>query len=395
MFHHTDPERRKIHEMNIVTWANDADVALCPSCAKSFNIGRRRHHCRLCGAIMCHDCSGFLELTYAKKLINPVNLENLDEPVVGRGVVSGSSTSDSNIAGNKTLIAKLSGASSLLNLTIGNLKESNNAQEVQIRVCGDCKRLLDKRNRQVEDRHAKPLIKSYYEKLKEFQIEADKLIPTYIKMCDSLRNGETTYRLDDGKTVRLKLMKLTDAINVVSRKIQELDVVEEKPLPPSLPLQNKLRLFASQYIREVMCGLPNLPREEELEKLQEERHRQLQREIELEKRNQLMSLSARSPIVSEASNAGQSPSKLNKKTASSSRNKTNSPKNDEVVSHDQGWGIQNVMLDDDVKGMDPILVQISILRDYIRQAREDHRYEEVNMLENNLKQLEIEYYLQD
>lgn len=41
---------------------------------------------------------------------------------------------------------------------------------------------------------------------------------------------------------------------------------------------------------------------------------------------------------------------------------------------------------------DPLAQQISIIRTYIRTARENHRYEEVAMLEENLKELEIEYY---
>lgn len=371
-----DAEKRKIHEMNIVKWANDEDVSLCPSCAKSFNIGRRRHHCRLCGAIMCHDCSQFLELNYARKLIAPVNLENPDQPLLHippSGITGELTTSP----GGK-LMAKLGvKTSSLLNLSIG--KESN-ANEVLIRVCSDCKRLLDKRNRQIEDRHAKPPIKTLYDKLKELQAEADKLIPTYLKMCDSLRSGETTYKLADARTVRIQLMKLTDAIAILSRKIHQLDVIEDEPPPPTMPVQNKLRLFASQYIREMMCGLPNLPREEELEKLQEQRHRQLQTEIELEKRKR----SAGHTVRTSSTLKNQTP-----------KSKFHERAMDSEVSYNDGWGIQNVTLDEDLKDMDPIALQISILKDYIKQARKEHRYDEVNMLENNLKQLEIEYYLQD
>jgi rabenosyn-5 len=362
--------------MNTVKWANDDHVALCPSCAKSFNIGRRRHHCRLCGAIMCHDCSQFLELNYARKLIAPVNLENPDQPVVHvppSGIVANEGAQS---PGGK-LMAKLTGkTSSLLNLSIG--KEANN-HEVLIRACADCKLLLDKRNRQVEDRHAKPPIKTLYEKLKELQAEADKLVPTYLKMCDSLRTGETTYQLTDAKVVRIQLMKLTDAIAVVSRKLHQLDVVEDEPPPPTMPIQNKLRLFASQYIRDVMCGLPNLPREEELQQLQEQRHRQLQTEIELEKRKRAMG----------------EPAKSSPFCSATSTRKAKPKTNDDVVSYNDGWGFQNLTIDEDLKDLDPMVVQINILKDYIKQARKEHRYDEVNMLENNLQQLEIEYYLQD
>ncbi|KAI9311682.1 armadillo-type protein [Dichotomocladium elegans] len=38
-------------------WVNDADVTHCASCNASFNAIRRRHHCRHCGNIFCHECS--------------------------------------------------------------------------------------------------------------------------------------------------------------------------------------------------------------------------------------------------------------------------------------------------------------------------------------------------
>jgi rabenosyn-5 len=44
---------------------------------------------------------------------------------------------------------------------------------------------------------------------------------------------------------------------------------------------------------------------------------------------------------------------------------------------------------------DPMLQQINIIRNYIKQAREAHKYDEMHMLEENLKELEIEYFIQE
>ncbi|KAI7870796.1 hypothetical protein BDF14DRAFT_1769854 [Spinellus fusiger] len=38
-------------------WVNDEDVFQCGSCNSSFGPLRRRHHCRNCGNIFCHNCS--------------------------------------------------------------------------------------------------------------------------------------------------------------------------------------------------------------------------------------------------------------------------------------------------------------------------------------------------
>jgi hypothetical protein len=46
-----------------VTWVKDSDAPLCTSCAQSFTLFIRRHHCRLCGQVFCGNCckvdSGF------------------------------------------------------------------------------------------------------------------------------------------------------------------------------------------------------------------------------------------------------------------------------------------------------------------------------------------------
>eukprot|EP01087_Luapelamoeba_hula_P015148 TRINITY_DN4490_c1_g2_i1.p1 TRINITY_DN4490_c1_g2~~TRINITY_DN4490_c1_g2_i1.p1 ORF type:complete len:624 (+),score=131.54 TRINITY_DN4490_c1_g2_i1:159-2030(+) len=38
-------------------WVKDADVIQCEGCEVMFNMFKRKHHCRLCGHIFCHDCS--------------------------------------------------------------------------------------------------------------------------------------------------------------------------------------------------------------------------------------------------------------------------------------------------------------------------------------------------
>lgn len=60
---------RKQHEQELVTWLDGTTVTRCPSCAASFNLARRQHHCRLCGSIMCNSCSYFLPFDVARNLL--------------------------------------------------------------------------------------------------------------------------------------------------------------------------------------------------------------------------------------------------------------------------------------------------------------------------------------
>jgi len=39
-------------------WEDDSVRAACKECDAEFGLLRRRHHCRTCGVIVCHECSG-------------------------------------------------------------------------------------------------------------------------------------------------------------------------------------------------------------------------------------------------------------------------------------------------------------------------------------------------
>jgi len=39
------------------TWAPDVSAPVCFECRANFTFFKRRHHCRNCGHVFCHDCS--------------------------------------------------------------------------------------------------------------------------------------------------------------------------------------------------------------------------------------------------------------------------------------------------------------------------------------------------
>ena len=50
-------------EQRVVSWKPDKEEKRCQSCGRGFNLRRRRHHCRLCGEIICKQCSLFMTLS--------------------------------------------------------------------------------------------------------------------------------------------------------------------------------------------------------------------------------------------------------------------------------------------------------------------------------------------
>lgn len=62
--------QRKQLEQSVVAWEDDASVARCPFCQQEFSTYTfRRHHCRLCGRVVCGDpltdCSAEVGLNVA------------------------------------------------------------------------------------------------------------------------------------------------------------------------------------------------------------------------------------------------------------------------------------------------------------------------------------------
>lgn len=65
------PNQKRLLEQTVVDWEVDATVQQCPFCYQSFsNYSFRRHHCRLCGRVVCADpstgCSCEVALDVAK-----------------------------------------------------------------------------------------------------------------------------------------------------------------------------------------------------------------------------------------------------------------------------------------------------------------------------------------
>ena len=60
---------KKLKVINVVPWQLDTDVSECYQCRKTFNMLRRKHHCRACGMIFCNACTKSQMLTsYQQKI---------------------------------------------------------------------------------------------------------------------------------------------------------------------------------------------------------------------------------------------------------------------------------------------------------------------------------------
>lgn len=344
----TRPGRKSL-ERSLVPWIADSEVKFCPLCKRQFNVARRRHHCRLCGGIMCAKCSVFVSVSFS------VSVLKLDQ--------TGSS-----------LPRRLKGHS------------KDDSDEAGIRACQACMDCLERYDRQEKEKKTKPPVVQLYEKMKSSMAEAELLQPTYTKMADSINLGDIQYDLQEAAEVRARLVRMYESVDIISKKIAALGTQAEKP--PShqtMKLQKGIRTFATGYLQENMFTLPNLPSVDKISKLQEERANALARKAaeEKEKRERAMQERLRAAKVRQQGHGD-----LNRNEPSS-KLKTAQQTPESVMGN--GWGPVPITQG---SSPDPMLQQIDIIKSYIVQAKQQRKFDEVEMLERNLMELEEEYIRQ-
>ncbi|XP_033120338.1 rabenosyn-5-like [Anneissia japonica] len=176
-FYDTEPEKskRKAYEKSVVPWAPDSDVKFCPSCGIRFNLANRRHHCRLCGSIICKDCSGFLEDDLCAK------------------VVKFKRSPSRRLPGSK-----------------------KDEEESGLRVCQNCEKMILRTHQQNQQDVSRTDIVQLYEKLSNVKQKILAETPRYNAIAESLNSGEMDHDLNYANEVRGQVLKLFDVMDLIS-----------------------------------------------------------------------------------------------------------------------------------------------------------------------------------
>ncbi|XP_066207970.1 rabenosyn-5 [Saccopteryx leptura] len=362
-FDRTNTESAKIRaiEKSVVPWVNDQDVPFCPDCGNKFSIRNRRHHCRLCGSIMCKKCMEFISLPLANKLTSASkdSLTSHTSPSQSPNSVHGS---------RRGSISSVSSVSSVL----------DEKDDDRIRCCTHCKDTLLKREQQIDEKEHIPDIVKLYEKLRLCMEKVDQKAPEYIRMAASLNAGETTYSLEHANDLRVEVQKVYELIDALSKKILTLGLNQDPPPHPNtLRLQRMIRYSATLFVQEKLLGLMSLPTKEQFEELKKKRKQEMERKKILEGQ---ASLESQRKLAERRSDL---PSRANGEVAFLRGGHA-------PLRKAEGWlplsGRQGQSEDSD-----PLLQQIHNITSFIRQAKAAGRTDEVRTLQENLRQLQDEY----
>ncbi|KAI4105244.1 MAG: hypothetical protein LQ339_003575 [Xanthoria mediterranea] len=207
--------QRKQLEQSVVAWEDDASVARCPFCQQEFSTYTfRRHHCRLCGRVVCGDpltdCSA----------------------EVGLNVAAGSNQSTEKPSGE-----------------VG----------VDIRMCKECKKIAFSKQDFTESVAHKPPDVRAYENLVQFERGIRLLLPKFQQLLQALQDPHkppAAATLAEASKIRKRLTDAFGQYNVAARRIRDL--------PTDSPTQERLQkaIFqqAGSFLHVHMLPLKALPK---------------------------------------------------------------------------------------------------------------------------------------
>ncbi|KAI4902776.1 hypothetical protein NFI96_011151 [Prochilodus magdalenae] len=372
-FDRTNMDAGKIRalEKSVVPWVNDQDVPFCPDCGGKFNIRNRRHHCRLCGSIMCRKCMEFVPLPLAYKLTSGTREALCVPGSPGKGGSPG--------AGGPVAPQQLSRRGSITSLSsVSSVLEEKD--EDRIRCCSHCMEALLRHQHKLEEKDHVPDIVKLYERLRMCMDKVDEKAPEYIRMAESLNAGETTYNLETAGGLRLEVQKYYEHIDALSKKILTLGLKDEvQPHPKTLQLQRMVRYSATLFVQEKLLGLMSLPTKEKYEELKEKRREEQEKRLQQERQAALEAQKRRSEI------------EKNRPTLSANGDAPR-PSLGPRMTKAGGWlPSSDAVHSRSRESDDPLLQQIDNIESFLRQARAANRTDEIAMLEENLRQLQDEF----
>ncbi|KAI1349463.1 FYVE zinc finger protein [Xylaria sp. FL0043] len=207
---------RKMLEQSVVTWEEDAKVPRCPFCQQDFGSWTfRRHHCRICGRVVCADlqtaCSSEVSLNVANT--SPASSE----------------------------------------------KAEGGSMYVDIRMCRDCNSTIFAKRSFVESIKRKPPDQVAYELLKQFERGIELLLPTFQRALLPLQdenNPPSHSQIQEAAKLRKRLIDSFTKYDLAARRIRDM----RTDSPSQQRLQKAIYQAASSFLHMHMLPLKNLPR---------------------------------------------------------------------------------------------------------------------------------------
>lgn len=224
---------RKQIEQSIVTWEEDAKVPRCPFCQQEFSWSFRRHHCRMCGKVVCSDiqtaCSTEIGL-------------NVDRPLL--------LTNGMNRPGNEKT----------------HNPASSGHMSVDVRMCRDCKATIFSKRDFAESVAHKPPDQRAYETLRQFERGIKMLMPSFQRALLALQPPDDEFSVDrpppshaqiqEASKLRKRLTDSFTKYNLAAKRLRDMKTTS----PTQLRLQKNIYTAASSFLHTYMLPMKSVPK---------------------------------------------------------------------------------------------------------------------------------------
>lgn len=226
---------RKLIEQSVVTWEEDATVSKCPFCQQEFGSWTfRRHHCRICGRVVCGDpqtaCSS----------------------EVGLNVSSDTNGATKSHPGTEKPQSATNGGQ------VG----------IDIRMCRDCKHTIFSARDFAASLQHKPADQRAYETLQQFERGIQQLLPSFHRVLLNLQpekkeSGEidlnkpppTRAQIQEAAKIRKRLVDSFGKYGTAAKRLRDLPTESAT----QRRLQAAIYTYASSFLHTNMLPLKSLP----------------------------------------------------------------------------------------------------------------------------------------
>ncbi|SOV06680.1 related to vacuolar segregation protein PEP7 [Ustilago sp. UG-2017a] len=255
-----DPAIRQA-EQTIVNWQDDSEAKACPICATPFSFTVRKHHCRLCGRVVCAS-PHLTRLAWAEQMGSGTGKTlTAEEKAELESKCSGNIVADP-ITGRIEEVKEGTTSSS-------SSSTSNPASSKGVRVCHDCKSIIRKRQYMMDDEPL-PVFMKLYEALMRVQKEIEQSLPEFQEMVLGLQKQDQTAAL--GSSIRANIELQRDAVQARKQLLANFATYDElakriRALPSDSAgdaaqerIQHAIFTRAHLFLQQNMLPLQSLPR---------------------------------------------------------------------------------------------------------------------------------------
>ncbi|KAK4058755.1 carboxypeptidase Y-deficient [Microbotryomycetes sp. JL221] len=253
-------------EQRIVNWQEDAEVTRCPICSAAFGLKTRRHHCRLCGRVVC-----FLPPTPLSP--QPTTLAAETRPVPGSVRRERCSTFftveyQSKSSGEKPPVGVVSEVepaeqepafASAFDKTPARPKD----ERKKVRICRDClNTVLRQQMRDLPSRT--PTWLKLYEVLVQLEKEIDDVLPEFQELVLGLQKpaSVSTHSRPSAaaaEVMRKRLLTSLASYDTISRRVRDLPLSEgSMPGGSQDRLQRAIAARGSMFLSDKLALLRSL-----------------------------------------------------------------------------------------------------------------------------------------